>query len=45
MIIAHRLATIIDCERILVMSEGKAGEFEHPYVLLVKTIGDETITN
>lgn len=27
------------------MSAGKAGEFNHPYRLLVKQIGDETITN
>ncbi len=45
LIIAHRLATIIDSDRILVMSAGKAGEFNHPYRLLVKQIGDETITN
>lgn len=45
MIIAHRLATIIDADRILVMSAGRAGEFEHPYKLLVKEVGDDTITN
>jgi len=45
LIIAHRLATIIDADRILVMSAGKAGEFEHPYKLLVKELGDDTITN
>jgi len=45
MIIAHRLATIIDCDRILVMTQGRAGEFGHPYRLLVENIGDETITN
>ena len=27
------------------MSEGRAGEFAHPYKLLVKNVGDETITN
>jgi ATP-binding cassette subfamily C (CFTR/MRP) protein 4 len=45
LIIAHRLATIIDADRILVMTAGSAGEFGHPYRLLVKEIGDDTITN
>lgn len=27
------------------MTEGKAGEFAHPYRLLVQNIGDDTITN
>lgn len=29
----------------MVMSEGKAGEYDHPYRLLVDKIGDDTITN
>lgn len=45
LVIAHRLATIIDADRIMVMSEGKAGEYDHPYRLLVEKIGDDTITN
>lgn len=45
MIIAHRLATIIDADRILVMSAGQAGEFDHPYRLLVNNLEDDTITN
>ena len=45
MIIAHRLATIIHCDRILVMPKGAAAEYMHPYRLLVKEIGDDTITN
>lgn len=44
-IIAHRLATVIDADRILVMSGGEAEEFDHPYKLLVNEVGDDTITN
>ena len=44
LIIAHRLATIIDVDRICVMSDGRAGEFDHPYRLMVQNIGDKTIT-
>lgn len=45
LVIAHRLATIIDSDRILVMGDGSAKEFDHPYRLLVERIGDTTITN
>ena len=34
LVIAHRLATVIDSDRILVMSEGRAEEFDHPFRLL-----------
>lgn len=44
-IIAHRLATIIDADRILVMKDGTSVEFGHPYRLLVENEGDETISN
>jgi len=27
------------------MSEGKAQEYNHPYLLLVNKVGDKTITN
>ena len=45
LIIAHRLATIIDCDRILVMSDGSAIEFKHPFKLLALQDDDFTITN
>lgn len=44
LIIAHRLATVIDADRILVMDKGKGVEFNHPYQLLVNEIGDDSIT-
>ena len=45
LIIAHRLATVIDCDRILVMSEGMAHEYDHPFKLLTKLEDDQEITN
>nr|UMW71136.1 ABC transporter subfamily C2 [Spodoptera frugiperda] len=32
--IAHRLNTIMDSDRVLVMDQGVAAEFDHPYILL-----------
>lgn len=32
--IAHRLNTIMDSDRVLVMSFGEVAEYEHPYILL-----------
>jgi len=40
LIIAHRLATIIDSDRVLVMKDGSAAEYSHPYLLLVNKVGD-----
>lgn len=45
LIVAHRLATIIDSDRILVMKDGHMAEFNHPYRLLVETDDDHSITN
>ena len=43
-IIAHRLATVIDADRILVMNGGRGEEYDHPYKLLVANVGDDKIT-
>lgn len=38
-IIAHRLNTIIDCDRIIVMNNGKMVEIDEPYILMNKPNG------
>lgn len=40
LIIAHRLASVIDADRILVMDDGRAKEYAHPFELLVNTVDD-----
>ena len=44
LIIAHRLATVIDADRILVMSDGTSVEYDHPFNLLAESAEDECIT-
>ena len=43
--IAHRLSTVANYDKVLVMDKGRVIEFDHPYKLLVKNIGDTSITN
>ncbi|KAF5286346.1 hypothetical protein FQR65_LT12640 [Abscondita terminalis] len=38
-VIAHRLDTVIDCDKILVMDAGQAVEFDNPHVLLQNVKG------
>jgi len=44
LIIAHRLATVIDADRILVMDKGSHKEYDHPFKLLAKRNEDTEIT-
>ncbi|CAG9861545.1 unnamed protein product [Phyllotreta striolata] len=37
--IAHRLRTVMDADKILVMDEGTVAEYDHPYILLQKKDG------
>jgi ATP-binding cassette subfamily C (CFTR/MRP) protein 4 len=41
-LIAHRLATVIDADRILVMDKGYCIEYDHPFKLLVTDTENDT---
>ena len=43
--IAHRLQTIANYDKVLVLDRGRRIEFDEPYKLLVKNIGDTELTN
>jgi len=43
--IAHRLQTIANYDKVLVLDRGRRVEFDEPYKLLVKNIGDSHLTN
>ena len=45
LIIAHRIVSVIDADRILVMSDGAKKEYDHPYKLLAACDGDNSITS
>mmetsp|Transcript_15128 Transcript_15128/g.22753 ORF Transcript_15128/g.22753 Transcript_15128/m.22753 type:complete len:715 (+) Transcript_15128:462-2606(+) len=38
--VAHRILTVIDCDKVIVMSKGQLAEMDHPHVLLSKYFGD-----
>lgn len=44
-VVAHRIASIIDADRVMVMKDGQLQEYSHPYKLLVEQEGDKTVTN
>ncbi|XP_043470125.1 probable multidrug resistance-associated protein lethal(2)03659 [Leptopilina heterotoma] len=39
LIVAHRLNTVMDCDRFIVMDAGRIVEFDHPHVLLQNKTG------
>jgi ATP-binding cassette, subfamily C (CFTR/MRP), member 4 len=42
--VAHRLTTVANYDKILVLDRGMAAEYDHPYLLLVEKPGDSEIT-
>jgi len=45
LMVAHRLATVIDSDRVMVMGAGRCLEYDHPFRLLAKDDNDTEITN
>ena len=43
--IAHRISTVIDSDRILVMDKGRLVEYDHPFKLLTQKDTDNEITS
>lgn len=43
--IAHRISTVIDADRILVMEKGRVAEYDHPFKLLTLKDTDTEITS
>jgi len=43
--IAHRLTTIANYDKVLVLSKGRKVEYDEPYKLLVNNVGDQEMTN
>lgn len=42
--IAHRLITIANYDKVVVINNGSVTEYDSPYALLVQRIGDDKIT-
>jgi len=42
--VAHRLITIANYDRVVVIDNGSVAEYDTPYALLVENIGDRGIT-
>ncbi|CDW74186.1 multidrug resistance-associated protein 4 [Stylonychia lemnae] len=43
--IAHRISTVIDADKILVMEKGKVAEYDHPFKLMTQKDTDTEITS
>ena len=45
MTVAHRLATVMDSDRVLVLGKGRVLEYDNPFLLLAEKPEDKHITN